>query len=204
MMRSALYEHRSTKGSDKVVGGDALEHLVLATRGRLSAAALAKVKAAGAPLEGKVAATYPAAALAQCVRAMAEDLYPSLEPTEAHRRLAHLRVEHVAQSLKGRVLFALGQLAPRERALERFVRAMRDGASYIDARFTVLAPRHYEVWISDVTGLPGYFWGMLEAGWRHSCRDPEPMSIKAREGESCTYEVKREVGPSTTGGPNGL
>jgi len=42
----------------------------------------------------------------------------------------------------------------------------------------------------DVTGLPGFFWGMLEGGARHSCREIDPITIKAREGDGCTYEIK--------------
>lgn len=173
----------------KVVNGDAIRDLLEAGRGRLSTTVVERMKALGVPLEGKIAPTYPVETWAGCLKLMAEDMFPGIDATEAQRQLAHLRIDAAARRFKNRVLFALSRLAGRQRGLERFVRALAAGASHIETRFTVLGPRHYEVWINDVAGVPGFFWGMIEAGARHT-GGADPMWIKAQDGDGCTYEIE--------------
>jgi uncharacterized protein (TIGR02265 family) len=43
-------------------------------------------------------------------------------------------------------------------------RNLRSGSDFIEARATSLAPRAYEIWINDVTGVPGFYQGLLERG----------------------------------------
>ena len=176
-------------GSPRVMRGRSVPELVDAVRGRLSPAALAQLKALGLSTEGRVPAGYPADSWAQCVRVIAQDIFPSLDETEAQRRVGHMRMDQVSRLIK--VLMRFSGLTGRERALEGFVTRVRDGASFVNTRFTVVGPRRYEAWISDVAGVPGFFWGILEAGSRMVCGDIDAVRIKAHDGEAYTFEIKR-------------
>ena len=173
----------------KTVDGGSVRELVQSGLARLSPGARARITELGIPLDGKIAATYPATAWAGCVAVMAEDMFPSLDPIEAQRKLAHLRIGEVAGSWRGRALFAVSKLAGRERALEKFVHGLRRATNYLETRFTVVAPRHYEVWLSEVTGVPGFFLGMIEAAAGRFASDPAPIRIASRDGDACTYEI---------------
>src|SRR5258705_3882613 len=137
---------------DKVVNGESLGELLRAGRGRLSPAAVDRIGALGVPVAGPMAAWYPAATWAECVKVMAEDMFAGVERDEAQRRLAHTRMDEFARRIKGRVAFALGRLAPKDRTIERFVLGLRGGASYIDCKVTKRGDDDFEIWISDVTG----------------------------------------------------
>ena len=174
----------------KTVNGDAIDHLMHACRARLSAAARGQIAALGVAIDGPFAATYPADTWVACVKLAAAELFPDRDEVEAQRELGHLRIAVVATSLKGRALFALSRLAPREKGLGRYVARLASGASYTQTRFTVIGPRHYEIWVNDVTGVPGFWWGMLEAGAQHAAGCTDPMTIAARDGDSCTYAIR--------------
>jgi uncharacterized protein (TIGR02265 family) len=169
----------------KTVGGDGARDLVAAGRGKLSAAAREQIAALGLPLEGKVAAAYPIEAWSACVKLIAEDMFPGVEPIEAQRRLGKLRMAVAAKRLKGRILFAVSRLLPPPKALEKFVTGLRAGATGLDTRCTVVGQDHLEVWFSDVFGVPGFFMGMLEAGARDAS-----ITIKSHDGDACTYDVQ--------------
>jgi len=172
----------------KTVDGRSVGELVAAGRGKLSDAARARVVELGIPIDGALADTYPAAAWAACVQLMAADLFPAHDAIEAQRRLAQLRIDEFAARWRGRIVFALSRLAGRERSLARFVHGLRAAAPYLDTRFTVVGPRRYEAWVSDVTGVPGFFWGMIEGGARHF-GVTEPIAIAAQDGDACTYAI---------------
>ena len=138
---------------------------------------------------GKLATTYPVDVWAACVKLIAADVFPGLDEIEAQRKLGNLRIDVVARSLKGRLLFALSRRLPPHRALEKYVTGLRAGASYVDTRFEVLGANHYRVWVNDVSDVPGFFMGMIEGGARHATKRTDPIRIESRDGTSCTYVI---------------
>src|SRR5262245_42487116 len=166
--------------ADKAVNGESLGELLRAGRGKLSTAAAERIGALGVPIAGPMATWYPAATWAECVRIMAADMFPGVDADEAQRRLAHARMDEYARRIKGRLGFALARLSPRDKTVERFVLGLRGGASYIDCKVTKAGADAYDVWISDVTGVPMFFAGMIEAGVRLGTGAEYRMTITAR------------------------
>jgi len=97
-------------------------------------------------------------------------------------------MDEFAGRLRGKFLFALSRLAPVERSVERYAHGLRRATSYITTRFAVLGPQRYEVWISDVTDVPAFFAGMLEAGARRVGL-VDAVATFARDGGAGTYEL---------------
>jgi len=171
----------------KEVNGDAIAELLDASRAA-SPAARAEIGTL-VPWEGPYAATYPADTWATCVRLLAADLFPGVPADEAQRRLGHQRIDAFAKRLSAKVIFALARISPRDRSLARIVRGLARGASYIEGQFRPGAA-HDEIWISDVTGIPGFFQGMIEQLARRGGLAIE-LSIHARAGDSCTFRTLR-------------
>lgn len=178
--------------AQKLVFDSSVEALVKVARGKLSPAAAAKVVALGIPLEGKLQPAYPAEAWSQCVKIICTDLYPKAEPVEAQRQLAHRTVEQFAASFVGKALFSLTRLIGRERTLQRMTQNFRTGANFMQTRLDVLGPGHYELWINDVSGVPGFFMGLVEGGAKASTGEVDDIRVKTLEGDACTYEIRRK------------
>ena len=171
------------------VNGDAVRDVMEAgAHAGMSEATRAKTAALGVDL-GKLSKTYPADVWSACVKLIAADVFAGIDEIEAQRKLGNLRIDVVARSLKGRVLFALSRRLPPARAIERFVTRLRAGASYIDTRFEVLDANRYRVWVNDVSDMPGFFMGMIEGGARHGARRADPIRIESRDGAGCTYLI---------------
>ncbi|HTL34372.1 MAG TPA: DUF2378 family protein [Kofleriaceae bacterium] len=180
--------------SSKTVDGVSVGELVAAARPRLSADGRAAIENLGIPLAGKLAPTYPAEAWAACVKALAADLFPASSLDDAQRQLAHIRMAEFAGRVRGKLVFALSRLAPLDRSVERYAQGLRRATSYITTRFAVLAPGRYEIWISDVTDVPAFFAGMLEAGARRVGLT-DACATFVREGDAATYELSRRPVP---------
>jgi uncharacterized protein (TIGR02265 family) len=173
----------------KTVDGGSVGELVAAGRVKMSPAAREKVAALGIAVDGELAGKYDAEKWAECVKVIAADLFPGVDEGEAQRRLAHLRMDEFARSWKGKLVFALARLSPKPRAVERFAHGLRRATNYVDTRFAVKTPGCYEIWISDVTGVPAFFGGMLEAGARRVTGRPATMTVTARDGCACTFMI---------------
>jgi uncharacterized protein (TIGR02265 family) len=126
------------------------------------------------------------------VKIICSDLYPQAQPVEAQRQLAHRTVEQFASSLVGKALFSLTRLMGRERTLRRMTQNFRTGANFIETRLDVLGEGHYELWINDVSGVPGFFMGLVEGGAKASTGEVDHIHVKSLDGDACTYEIRRK------------
>jgi uncharacterized protein (TIGR02265 family) len=150
----------SNEGAVKTVDRNAVDELTRVPG--ISPATAAKIHALGIkrPLE----AHYPAETWAACVQLLASELFPS--DSDGQKRLGAARIDVFASSLRGKVTFWLARRVPREKSIERFVHGLQGGASYIETRFTRRSQTEFEAWLSDTSGVPGFFAGMLQQGIR--------------------------------------
>jgi uncharacterized protein (TIGR02265 family) len=179
--------------ASKLIFDSSVEALLKAGRGRLSPTAAAKVAALGIPLEGKLAPAYPAEAWASCVKVISEDLFPNLDAVEAQRQLAHRTVQQFAEVFVGKALFSLARLMGRERTLQRMTQNFRTGANFIQTRLDTVGEGQWELWISDVSGVPGFYMGLVEGGLKASVGQADELRIKSLEGPACTYEIRHKA-----------
>jgi len=172
----------------KMVDGDSVGQLLDTGRSRLSQTCVMRLERLGLRIDGARAPSYPVALWAQAVTIMAEDLFPLVDATEAQRRLAHLRMAEFERRPSSKLLLFGSKLLGQRRALERFVHGLGRATSYLQLELTALDQNRYEVWINDTTGVPGFFWGMIETGARYKSQRLVTR-IKNQHGSACTFEI---------------
>ena len=88
-----------------------------------------------------------------------------------------------------RIQQAAARLFGARRTLERLSHNLRSGANFIETRFSLTGPEAYELWLSDVSDVPGFYAGILSAGAGKLEGWPDRIEIKLRDGVSCTYAL---------------
>lgn len=176
--------------AERLIFSNAIESLLKATRGKVSAATVERLKKLGFSWDKKLEPAYPAERWADAVRALAEDLYPGVPPDEQHNKLGRLTVMAFADTVMGKAMFTAAKVFGARRSLMRMTHNLRTGSNFIETRFTELDPHTHELWISDVSGVPGFYAGLVEAGADVLPGWVNEMRIKQRDGAGCLYELR--------------
>ena len=92
-------------------------------------------------------------------------------------------------------MFALCRLIGAERTAKRMTQNFRAGSNFVDTRLTRIRdePLTNELWINDVSGLPGFYLGLLEGGVAHTAGETYAVSYVRADGPGAVYEM-RHVG----------
>ncbi|MBK7857341.1 MAG: DUF2378 family protein [Archangiaceae bacterium] len=134
---------------------------------------------------------YPAENWAQAVRLIAADLFPGESAEDQHKKLGGKTVRQFADTFMGKAMFSAAKVMGVKRSLQRMTNNLRTGANFIETRLTTLDDNNHELWISDVSEVPGFYAGLIEAGADYISGWTDEMKIKARDGVACTYTLKR-------------
>lgn len=179
--------------TEKVVFDHVIKSMFTGQVDRLSPAGLERIKRLGIDPTVKLLPAYPATTWAACTKALAEELYPGLDPEEATRRLAHGTVDTFASDFVGRAMFGLLKLIGAERIARRMTQNFRSGSNYIDTKLTRIReePLTNELWINDVTGLPGFYLGLLQGGMHHSSGNTFHIELVRSDGVEAVYHLTR-------------
>jgi len=134
---------------------------------------------------------YPAEHWATAVKLISADLYPGKPPEEQHRQLGRETVMRFAHGIMGKAMFAVAKVVGARRSLTRMTNNLKTGANFIETRYAVLDEHHQELWINDVSDVPGFYMGLLGAGADFVEGWFEEIHIKERVGPGCLYELRR-------------
>lgn len=134
---------------------------------------------------------YPAEHWAQAVRLVSRDMWPGESPEEQHKHLGERTVRQFAETFMGKAMFAAAKVMGVTRSLQRMTNNLRTGANFIETKLTTLDERTHELWISDVSDVPGFYAGLIEAGKDFMPGWTDEMRIKQRDGAACTYTLRR-------------
>ena len=138
----------------------------------------------------KLEPAYPAEDWAMAVKLISADLFPGREPDDQHKELGRATVLQFAEGFLGKAMFAAAKVMGARRSLDRMTRNLRTGANFIETRFTVIDEKTHELWINDVTDVPGFYAGLLIAGADTMPGWPDRVDVKKRDGSACWYELK--------------
>lgn len=168
-----------------------MKALFASTRERLSAACVADLKSYGVDPFAKLEPAYPAQTWAKCVRRITRDLYPDAPEIEGQRALALATVDAFASDFFGKAMFALLRIIGSDRSLKRMTQNFRGGSNFVETKVTRVSetPRIDEVWFNDVTGVPGFYWGMLEGGISHSNGSARKVTLERTDGPSAVFAM---------------
>lgn len=188
--------------SDKVIFDHVIRAMFKANLEKLSRDGVRKVAAEGIDPTQKLLPAYPAETWARCAQALAQDLYPGVEMVEATRRVARNTVDAFAHELIGKAMFALCRLIGPERTARRMTQNFRSGSNFVDTSLTRIndAPLTNELWINDVSGLPGFYLGLLEGGVEHTAGKTWAVSLARTDGPAAVYHL-RHTGPAVGAAP---
>jgi uncharacterized protein (TIGR02265 family) len=176
--------------SNQVIFDNTIEGLLRALRPLLSPAGQAKLRALGLDIDKKLNPAYPAQVWASAVKVCAADAFPGLPPFEGQRRVAERTVDAFTEGVLGTAMFALLRLVGPHRTIGRMTRNLRTGSNYVETRATQLQPHRYEIWINDVSDLPGFYLGLLERGLHQVGAKGLKIEVAEQSGPSCTYRVE--------------
>lgn len=176
-------------GEPKLIFSSSIEALLKVAQGRIKPETQAKLAALRLGPPHKLEPAYPAEDWARAVQLIAADLFPHLEPDAQHRELGRATVLQFADTFIGKALFAAAKLVGARRSLERMTRSLRTGANFIETRFRVVDDKTQELWINDVSGVPGFYAGLICAGSEVIRGWADQMVVKERDGASCLYEL---------------
>jgi uncharacterized protein (TIGR02265 family) len=176
--------------SERLIFGSSVEALLKAGVGRLSSASTAKLRQLGMGAERKLAPAYPAEDWAEAVRLIGSELFPTDAPEVQHNKLARLTVKQFSETVMGKAIFAAARVFGARRSMARLAHNLRTGANFIETRFASIDAVTDELWISDVSGVPGFYSGLVEAGSDYLEGWAYQMRIKSYEGAGCLYELK--------------
>ena len=151
--------------TEKLVFDAAMEGLIQCVRSELSPRCTARLLAFGFDTRAKVKPAYPAELWAGVVKILGEEIYPGTEPVETHRRLAIRTLDVFAHSMIGAAMFAVVGLLGPDRTVRRMTRNFRSSTNFIETTCTEVAPHTYDIAFNDVSGVPGFYLGLLEAGF---------------------------------------
>jgi uncharacterized protein (TIGR02265 family) len=175
---------------ERLIFGNAMESLLKASKGRVSQATVEHLKRMGVSYERRLEPAYPADTWAEAVRLISADLFPAERGDSQHNRLGRLTVKQFADTVMGKAMFTAAKVFGVRRSLQRMTHNLRTGANFIETRFTEVDPLTHELWISDVSGVPGFYSGLVEAGGDFLEGWVTEMRIKQRDGAACTYELR--------------
>lgn len=173
----------------KLIFSSSIEALLKAGRGRIGTQTVQQLGRLGLPVEGRLEPAYPAETWASAVQLIGVDLFPADPPDTQHNKLARLTVRQFAETVMGRAMFTAARVFGARRSLQRMTHNLRTGANFIETRFTELSPTLQELWINDVSGVPGFYAGLIEVGHEYMPGWVSQVRIKDRDGAACTYQL---------------
>jgi uncharacterized protein (TIGR02265 family) len=175
----------------KLIFGSSIEALLKAAQGSIKPETEKRLGELRMNFKKPVDPAYPAEHWASAVRLIAADLFPGDSAEEQHKKLGGKTVRQFADTFMGKAMFSAAKVMGVKRSLQRMTNNLRTGANFIETRLTTLDENTHELWISDVSEVPGFYAGLIEAGSDFISGWTDQMTIKGREGAACTYTLKR-------------
>lgn len=176
-------------GTSKLIFSSSMEPLIKVSWEKLKPETQQKMGDLGLGPPHKMEPAYPADVWATAVKLVSADLFSALPEEEQHRALGRATVEQFTEGVLGKAMFSAARLFGARRTLERLSHNLRSGANFIETRFSIVGTDAYELWLNDVSDVPGFYAGLLSAGAGRLEGWPERIEIKHRDGLSCTYAL---------------
>ncbi len=177
-------------GGTKLIFSGAVESLFKVMQGRLTQETQAKLAAMRMGPPHKLEPAYPAEDWARAVKLISAELFPGNDLYAQHAHLGKATVLQFADTFMGKAMFGAAKIMGAQRSLDRMTRNFRTGANFIETRFTIIDAKTHELWMNDVSDVPGFYAGLIGAGADVIPGWPDRIEVKQRDGAACLYELK--------------
>lgn len=143
-----------------------------------------RLKAAGLDLDQKLRPSYPRLQYYEFVNIAAEELYPNLSRDAAHYELGKQFIAGFQETLLGKAVVSLVRLLGPRKTLAKMSQNMQSSNNYMKTSLRELGPGDCEITLSQVSGAPRYFEGVLL------------RAVELSGGENAHVKPTRAEGPS--------
>jgi len=120
-----------------------------------------RLKAAGLDLDAKLRPAYPRLQYYRFVNIAAEELYGGMSRDEAHYELGKQFMVGFQETLLGKAVTSLVKLLGPKKTLAKMTQNMQSSNNYMKTSLKELGPGDFEITLSQVSGAPRYFEGVL-------------------------------------------
>jgi uncharacterized protein (TIGR02265 family) len=132
---------------------------------RLTPEVAALLRAEGIDVD-KVLPGYPVTQVVKACRRILPVVFPGLPERDAMAELGALSTRGYNETMLGRAAIGFLKLIGIRRALESLNKTLRAGNNYLETRFTALAANQAKIYLSDASGIPDFYRGLLQEGGR--------------------------------------
>lgn len=181
----------TTSVTEEVVFDSSVEGLFRRALGRqMTPRCRARLKEAGLDLETKLRPKYPRTKYYEFVNIAAEELFPGKPREQAHDALGRSFVDGFQETLIGRTVVAMARLLGPKRTLARMTQNMQSSNNYMKTSLVEHAPTRFEITLTQVSGAPGYFRGVLQRAMEIAgAVNPKVTTLEAT-GPGAVYRVE--------------
>ena len=149
---------------DRLVFPPTVDALVRTLGPKLTPAVKDALRGHGLDLDKPLLPAWPAEHLPAWLGIFATALAPDEPRDVALRRLGRGFIAAWRGTVLGIAIGGVLRVVGPRRSLTRITRAFRAGDNYIEVRIEDLGPGHALAHLSDASGMPAYYLGVLEAG----------------------------------------
>ena len=161
---------------------------------RITPALRQQLKAEGLDLDAPLQSAYPRVRYFHFVQLAADALFPGTSRDAALEELGRQFMHGYAETLVGRAALAMGRLLGPRRMLARMGHNMRTSNNYLQVRFSEHGPADVELWLSETSGVPSYFRGVLAAGTELCGGHDVQVAVAGGEGRAASFRVRWREG----------
>jgi len=181
----------STPATEELVFDSTVEGLFKRALGaRFSPRSKQRLKGAGLDLDGPLQSRYPRVKYYELVKIAAEELYPGRSLEEAHYELGRAFFDGFQQTLIGKTATAMARLLGPRKTLARMTQNMQSSNNYMKTSRQELGPGKVEISLSQVSGAPGYFRGVLHRAMELLDAPNPRVRTLAEAGQGALYLVE--------------
>jgi uncharacterized protein (TIGR02265 family) len=156
---------------------------------RMTESCRARLKEAGIDLDRKLEPTYPRVTFYRGVVIAVEELFGGMSRENGLFRAGEAFFSGYAETLIGRAAVAVTRVLGPRRTLARMTQNFRSSNNYMETHLTELSPTHTELWLSQVSGVPTYFQGILTRAFALVEVKGAEIKIQKLDGSACTFEL---------------
>ena len=148
-----------------------------------------RLKAEGLDLDAKLKPFYPREQYYRFVNIAAEELFGALPREKAHYELGSAMILGFNETLIGKAVLSVVRMIGPRRALDRMTQNFRSSNNYMQTKLNSIAPGEHELWLSQTSGAPAYFEGVLQTSLTIAGAKNLKVQRAGYDGTSATLKI---------------
>lgn len=174
----------------RIIFGNTFAGLYRHVEGRVTPAALDRLRELGVDFRRPVLPAYPAELFVATVRVLAAELYPGQAEAEALHLLGRAVLEGYLTTPIGRAVRSVARLVGTRRTLGQMSKNFRSSDTFTQTRLESLGERDVSLWLNDALGMPTYYQGFFEVVVEGSGGVRPRVELASEEAPALTLRIR--------------